>query len=64
MVKELGGEEITIVPSTVGKIKPQGTPEEEWQWAVDSLKQCYEHGQQGRRAARASSRSTASRPTS
>jgi len=44
MVKELGGQEITIVPSTVGKIKPQGTPEAEWQWAVDSLKQCYEHG--------------------
>ena len=38
-------QEITIVPSTVGKIKPQGRPEEEWQWAVDSLKSCYEHGQ-------------------
>lgn len=45
MVKELGGQEVTIVPSTVGKIKPQGTPEQEWQWAVESLKQCYEHGQ-------------------
>ncbi len=45
MVKELGGEEITIVPSTVGKVKPQGTPDEEWQWAIASLKQCYEHGQ-------------------
>jgi sugar phosphate isomerase/epimerase len=45
MVKELGGVEITIVPSTVGKIKPQGRPEEEWKWAVDSLKSCYEHGQ-------------------
>jgi D-psicose/D-tagatose/L-ribulose 3-epimerase len=44
MVKELGGEEITIVPSTVGKIKPQGTPEDEWKWAVGSLKQCYDHG--------------------
>jgi len=44
MVKELGGEEITIVPSTVGKIAAQGNPEEEWQWAVGSLKQCYEHG--------------------
>lgn len=44
MVKELGGQEITIVPSTVGKIKPQGSPDEEWQWAVDSLKQCYAHG--------------------
>ena len=45
MTKELGGEEITIVPSTVGKVKPQGAPDEEWQWAVGSLKQCYEHGQ-------------------
>jgi sugar phosphate isomerase/epimerase len=45
MVKELEGKEITIVPSTVGKIKPQGTPEDEWKWAVASLKQCYEHGQ-------------------
>jgi sugar phosphate isomerase/epimerase len=44
MVKELEGAEITIVPSTVGKIKPQGSPEDEWQWAVGSLKQCYEHG--------------------
>jgi D-psicose/D-tagatose/L-ribulose 3-epimerase len=44
MVKELGGQEITIVPSTVGKIKPQGSPDEEWTWAVDSLKQCYAHG--------------------
>lgn len=44
MVKELGGEEITIVPSTVGKVKPQGAPDEEWQWAVASLKQCYDHG--------------------
>ena len=44
MVKELGGEEITIVPSTVGKIAAQGNPDEEWSWAVASLKQCYEHG--------------------
>jgi D-psicose/D-tagatose/L-ribulose 3-epimerase len=45
MVKELGGQEITIVPSTVGKIKPQGTPDQEWGWAVESLKSCYDHGQ-------------------
>ena len=44
MVKELAGQEITIVPSTVGKIKPEGDPDEEWQWAVESLKQCYDHG--------------------
>jgi D-psicose/D-tagatose/L-ribulose 3-epimerase len=44
MVKELGGQEITIVPSTVGKIKPQGSAEDEWKWAVESLKICYDHG--------------------
>jgi sugar phosphate isomerase/epimerase len=41
MVKELDGYEMTIVPATVGKIVPDGTPEEEWEWAVDSLKECY-----------------------
>lgn len=46
MVKELGGGEITIVPSTVGKVTPVGTPDEEWAWAVESLQQCYTHGQQ------------------
>jgi sugar phosphate isomerase/epimerase len=44
MVKELDGYEITIVPATVGKIVPDGNPEEEWEWAVDSMKQVYEHG--------------------
>ncbi len=43
MVKELEGTEITIVPSTVGKIVPDGTPEEEWTWAVESLKEIHEH---------------------
>ena len=46
MVKELEGYEMTIVPATVGKISPDGTPEEEWQWAVDSLKECYDWGKQ------------------
>ena len=44
MVKELEGYEMTIVPATVGKISPDGAPEEEWQWAVDSLKECYDWG--------------------
>ncbi len=44
MVKELEGYEMTIVPATVGKITPDGNPEEEWQWAVDSLKECYDWG--------------------
>ncbi len=43
MIKELNGTEITIVPSTVGKIVPDGTPDEEWSWAVESLKQVHEH---------------------
>lgn len=43
MVKELDGEEITIVPSTVGKITPDGTPEQEWAWAIESLTQVHEH---------------------
>lgn len=43
MVKELDGEEITIVPSTVGKIVPDGTPDEEWAWAVESLQEIHDH---------------------
>jgi D-psicose/D-tagatose/L-ribulose 3-epimerase len=43
MVKELDGYEITIVPATVGKVVPDGTPEEEWVWAVDGLKEIHEH---------------------
>lgn len=46
MVKELDGEEITIVPATVGKVVPDGTPEEEWQWAVQSMKEVYDHAMQ------------------
>ena len=34
-----GGDIITVVPSTVGKIVPMGSPEDEWQWAIDSLKE-------------------------
>lgn len=44
MVKELEGQEITVIPSTVGKIEPEATPEEEWQWAVEGLKEVYDHG--------------------
>jgi sugar phosphate isomerase/epimerase len=44
MVKELGGQEITIVPCTVGKLIAEAGAQEEWNWAVESLKQCYEHG--------------------
>jgi sugar phosphate isomerase/epimerase len=43
MVKELEGQEITIVPATVGKIAPDGTPEEEWRWVVQGLREVYDH---------------------
>ena len=43
MVKELDGYEMTIVPATVGKIAPDGNPEEEWEWAVGSMRQIYDH---------------------
>ena len=41
---ELEGEIITLVPATVGKIIPDGTPEEEWKWLIEGVKECYEHG--------------------
>ena len=43
LVHALGGEEMTIVPATVGKIVPDATPEQEWEWAVAGLKEIYEH---------------------
>jgi D-psicose/D-tagatose/L-ribulose 3-epimerase len=45
MVKELEGEVISVVPGTVGKLVPDATPEEEWRWAVEGMKEIYEHGQ-------------------
>jgi sugar phosphate isomerase/epimerase len=46
MVKELDGVEMTIVPGTVGKVGADSTPEKEWAWAVEGLKEVYAHGQQ------------------
>ncbi|MCY3899947.1 MAG: sugar phosphate isomerase/epimerase [Caldilineaceae bacterium] len=45
MVKELDGYEMTVVPSQVGKVSPMDTPEQEWVWAVESLKEVYDHSQ-------------------
>ncbi len=45
MVKELDGYEMTIVPSQVGKVAAMDTPEQEWAWAVESLKEVYVHAQ-------------------
>ncbi len=45
MVKELEGREMTIVPSQVGKVTPMASPEEEWKWAVEGLKEIYNHSE-------------------
>jgi D-psicose/D-tagatose/L-ribulose 3-epimerase len=45
-IAEWGGKILTIVPSTVGKVTPMGSPEDEWQWAIDSLKECQAHAQE------------------
>jgi sugar phosphate isomerase/epimerase len=45
MVKELEGREMTIVPSQVGKVKAMASPEEEWKWAVEGLKEIYDHSE-------------------
>src|SRR3954469_255635 len=46
LVASMGGRILTIVPSTVGKTVPMASPEEEWQWAVDGLKECQSHAEQ------------------
>ncbi len=43
MVKEMEGREMTIVPSQVGKVNAMDTPEQEWAWAVEGLKEVYDH---------------------
>lgn len=45
MVKEMDGEVLTVVPGTVGKIVPDAAPEEEWRWAVEGMKEIYDHSQ-------------------
>jgi len=39
MCAELGGEIVTIVPGRVGKLVPTSTPEREWKWAVEGLRE-------------------------
>lgn len=43
MVKELDGRVMSIVPSEVGKVKAMASPEEEWQWAIEGLKEVHAH---------------------
>ncbi|MDQ2803871.1 MAG: sugar phosphate isomerase/epimerase [Pseudomonadota bacterium] len=42
MAGDLGGKIVTVVPATVGKVVPDGRPEEEWQWVTDALREVYE----------------------
>ena len=45
MVKELDGYELTVVPGTVGKIEPDSTPDNEWEWAVAGMQEVYDHSE-------------------
>jgi sugar phosphate isomerase/epimerase len=45
MVKELDGHMVSVVPGTVGKIVPDGRPEEEWKWAVEAMKEIYTYSE-------------------
>lgn len=45
MVKELDGQMVSVVPSTVGKIIPESRPEEEWQIAIESMQEVYEYAE-------------------
>ena len=44
-VSHLGGKIVTVVPSTVGKTVPMGSPADEWRWCVDALKECQAHAE-------------------
>jgi sugar phosphate isomerase/epimerase len=45
MVKELDGHMVSVVPATVGKIIPDGRPEEEWEWATGAMKEIYDYSE-------------------
>jgi len=45
MVAGLQGRMVSVVPATVGKIIPDGRPEEEWEWAVEGLQEIYSHAE-------------------
>jgi D-psicose/D-tagatose/L-ribulose 3-epimerase len=46
LINALGGRILTVVPSTVGKITPMGSPEDEWRWAVEGLKECQAYAEE------------------
>ena len=42
-VSELDGDILTVTPSAVGKLEPVASPETEWAWCVEGLRECQEH---------------------
>ena len=45
MVHDLEGQMVSVVPGTVGKLVPDARPEEEWQWAVEGMKEIYDYAE-------------------
>jgi D-psicose/D-tagatose/L-ribulose 3-epimerase len=45
LAKELEGVVTTVVPAAICCITPESTPENEWGWAVESMKELYHHAQ-------------------
>jgi D-psicose/D-tagatose/L-ribulose 3-epimerase len=41
-VAELDGQILSLVPGTVGKVTPDSTAENEWEWVVDGVKEVYD----------------------
>jgi D-psicose/D-tagatose/L-ribulose 3-epimerase len=46
MVADLDGSTMSIVPSEGGKVKAMASPEEEWAWAVEGLKEVRDYANQ------------------
>jgi sugar phosphate isomerase/epimerase len=46
LIAGCGGKIITIVPATVGRITSKATPEDEWKWAVEGLREIRKHARE------------------
>src|SRR5258708_35774302 len=45
LASKLGGKNVTLIPSTVGKTAPMASVEQEGRWAGDGIKECQEHAE-------------------
>ena len=45
LAKDIGGQIVTVVPVTVGKVVPDATEELEWKWLVEGLREVYAHSE-------------------